>query len=62
MLREEKGQAAIEYILLVAGALILVVLVVVLIKQYIFTPSASKAKNDTGEFFKLVSDFKKDEN
>ncbi len=60
MLRDEKGQGAIEYILLIAGALIFVVLVIVLVRQYIFTPTANNTKQNTGQYFDLLKDFKKE--
>ena len=60
MLQDEKGQGAIEYILLIAGALVFVVLVLVLVKQYIFAPTTNNTKENTGQFFNLVKDFKKE--
>lgn len=60
MLKDEKAQGAIEYILLIAGALIFVVLILVLVKQNIFAPTTNQTKQNTGQYFDLVKNFKKE--
>ena len=49
MLRDEKAQGSLEYILLVAGVLILAILVFVFVKSNFFNQGSQSSKESSNE-------------
>lgn len=53
--RRKKGQVSLEYLMLIAGALVLIVVLILLFKGNIFQPAQSDIANRSGEIKSAIA-------